>query len=171
MLPVAPLCTLCGTVTHGKQLGRTLGFPTLNVSGSFDAAPPANGVYAALCWLLPEDSAGDATACANADGLARGPVAQTAADLRPYLAVLNQGRHPTFPEGTPTVEAHLLGFDGDAYGRRVALAYGNHLRPERRFPDGAALAAQLRLDCEAARRWAAEALPGVALAGDPPSAR
>lgn len=139
-LPFAPLCTLAGTVMHGKQLGRRLGFPTLNLRYREADGLPENGVYAALCWLLP--GTGD-------------PLAP------PYLAVLNQGRHPTFPEGPPTVEAHLLDFAGDAYGREAVLCYGRYLRPEMRFPTGEALAAQLGRDCEAARRWADALTPNV----------
>ncbi len=158
-LPFTPLCVLEGVVTHGKQLGRTIGFPTLNLQADGGTASPHNGVYAALCWLLP--SQGDA--CPQPTGTEKTQAGAPCDSTRPYLAVLNQGTHPTFPEGPPTVEAHLLDFDGDAYGWRARLCYGCFLRPEMRFSGGASLAAQLCRDCENARRWAA-ALPDVPLA-------
>ena len=52
----------------------------------------------------------------------------------PAPAVVNVGRRPTFGGGETTVEAHVLDFDGDLYGRRVRLAFLARLRDERRFP-------------------------------------
>lgn len=68
-------------------------------------------------------------------------------------AVLNIGKHPTLPEGPPTIEAHLLDFDGDLYGARLSLELIGFLRGERRFPDVEALRAQVKRDIDAARRF------------------
>jgi riboflavin kinase / FMN adenylyltransferase len=122
----APLpFTLRGRTVRGKRLGTRLGFPTANlVYPPVDALPP-DGVYAARATL----------------------------DGRDYVAVLNQGRHPTAPEGRATVEAHLLGYaGGDLYGRELTLTYVSYLRPERRFQTLEALRAQLAADAEEALR-------------------
>lgn len=127
---------LCGTVEPGKRLGRTLGFPTANVRPDDPgAALPANGVYAAAFRIGSEPAA--------------------------RMCMLNQGRHPTAPGGKPTIEAHLLDFDGDLYGRRVSVEYLCFLRPERRFDSLDALAEQLRSDRDAVRGWIAAARAGT----------
>lgn len=115
-----------GRVVRGKQLGRTLGYPTANIEAEVSPAElPENGVYAAWFEL----------------------------DGRRLPCVLNQGRHPTVPEGPPTIEAHILDFTGDIYGRRVAVEYLRFLRPERRFPSLEALKAQIDADGRAARAY------------------
>ena len=121
---------LTGTVEAGKRLGTTLGFPTANVRyDPHGRAWPKEGVYVATAQL-------------NGDG-------------RVYVAILNQGHHPTAPGGAPTVEAHLLGFGGGAlYGRRITLRYQQYLRPETKFPTLAALQKQLERDRLAALEWA-----------------
>ena len=117
---------LMGTVAHGKRLGRKLGFPTANleVEGPVTAQ---NGVYAAAIWIGDE------------------PL--------PRPCMVNQGIHPTAPEGQPTIEAHLLDFSGDLYGAPARLRYLQFLRPERRFEDLDALTAQLRRDLEQTRTY------------------
>jgi len=122
-----PLFTLKGTVVSGKQLGRTLGFPTANIA--YEPAEgkdgfPKDGVYVALAEI---HGAG-----------------------RRYAAILNQGRHPTVPDGPSTIEAHLLGLDESLYGRQLTLHYLSFLRPEQTFPHLEALKNQLQHDREAA---------------------
>ena len=76
-------------------------------------------------------------------------------DGRCYTAILNQGTHPTTPEGNPTIEAHLLDFEGgDLYGRNLTLTYVQYLRPEIKFPSLEALKEQMVQDREDARAWA-----------------
>ena len=119
--------TITGTVERGKQLGRILGYPTANIRAEGDVGLPGNGVYAASILLEGEDA--------------------------PRPCMLNQGIHPTVPEGKHTIEAHLLDYDGDLYGRRVRVEYLRFLRPECRFEGLDALRAQLRRDLEATRQW------------------
>ncbi len=119
--------TFTGTVERGKQVGRQLGFPTANIRPEGAPALPENGVYAAAVLLEGEAA--------------------------PRPCMLNQGVHPTLPEGKPTIEAHLLDYAGDLYGRRVRVTYLHFLRPERRFDGPDALKAQLSRDLEAARQW------------------
>ena len=116
-----------GVIEHGKGLGHQLGFPTANLHPDGASELPANGVYAA--WILLEG------------------------ESEPRPCMLNQGLHPTVPEGKPTIEAHLLDYDGDLYGRRARVAYLHFLRPERRFDGVDALIAQLTRDLQATREW------------------
>ena len=112
---------LTGRVVYGKQLGRTLGFPTANMDVENMEACPM-GVYAGLC---------------SVDGTA-------------YRVIINIGRHPTAPEGAPTVEAHLIGYSGDLYGREISVRLVKFLRGEVKFPSLDALKQQLSRDMEAA---------------------
>jgi len=78
-----------------------------------------------------------------------------------HRAVTNVGRRPTFGDlDQPITEAHLLDFSADVYGRRVEVAFVDHLRAEQRFPSVDALRAQIARDAEAARsRLAGEREP------------
>lgn len=135
-----------GIVEQGKHLGRRLGFPTANVRPErVTGAWPANGVYVAALWLAGEEHA--------------------------WLCMLNQGVHPTAPEGKPTIEAHVLNFHGDIYGREVRVEYLRFLRPEHRFPDLAELIAQLDRDREAVHQWLAVARAGADLSPEARRAR
>ena len=120
---------LPGTVVRGAQRGRTIGFPTANLQPVSDRLlVPADGVYATRVQV------GDA-------GVAW------------HDAMTNVGTRPTVEEGGGrTIESHLLGFDGDLYGRAVRVAFHRRLRDERRFDGLDALTAQLREDAEQARR-------------------
>ncbi len=124
-----------GRVVPGKQLGSKLGFPTANIA--YDPQErqwPKEGVYVGL--------------------------AQVEGESRAYVAILNQGSHPTAPGGAPTVEAHLLGYPEHAlYGLRLALEYRAYLRPETRFPSLDALKEQLKRDQQSAILWAKENAP------------
>lgn len=132
-----------GIVEPGKQLGRRLGFPTANIRpDAKDPRLPKNGVYVAAFWIDRADPA--------------------------HMCMLNQGAHPTAPEGPPTIEAHLLDFDGDLYGRKVRVEYLHFLRPERRFGSLGALVDQLSQDREAVRAWVQSARTAQA---DDPAAR
>ena len=118
---------LKGCIVYGKQLGRTLGFPTANLAP--DVMPdvmPENGVYAG--WFYLED------------------------ENRKLPCVLNQGRHPTVPEGAPTIEAHVLDFSGDLYGKCVTVEFHRFLRAEIRFSSVEELREQIEKDRDRARR-------------------
>lgn len=98
---------LRGSVRHGKGLGRTLGFPTVNIVPAEGILLPAYGVYATKVTLE---------------------------DGRSYPAATNVGVRPTVEdEKRVTVEAFLLDFQGDVYGQRVSLEFYRRLRGERRF--------------------------------------
>ena len=107
-----------GIVVKGKQLGRTIGFPTANIRPESWEGHGPNGVYAAWC---------------SVDG-ARHP------------GMLNIGLHPTVPEGAPTVEINLFGFHDDIYGMRATVETVAYLRGEVRFHSVDELRAQLERD-------------------------
>jgi riboflavin kinase/FMN adenylyltransferase len=69
-----------------------------------------------------------------------------------YPAAISVGPPPSFPEATAELEAHLLGFRGDLYGRTMRVEFLGHLRPQRRFDSAAELAAAIRDDVETVRR-------------------
>lgn len=117
---------ISGRVTHGKGLGRRLGFPTANVIPDGRLLLPANGVYAADAEL-------------------------PSGEVR--RAVVNVGRAPTVGDAFPvTVEAYITDFDGDLYDSEVTLDFLHRLRDERKFPSVEELTEQIRADVEAARR-------------------
>ena len=107
-----------GIVVKGKQLGRTIGFPTANIRPESWQGQGPNGVYAAWCTL---------------DGVR-------------WPGMLNIGLHPTVPEGAPTVEINLFGFHDDIYGMRAVVETVAYLRSEVRFGSVDELRAQLEFD-------------------------
>lgn len=128
-----------GTVIPGARRGRELGFPTANLDG-VEAMIPADGVYAAWATLADD------------------PV--------PRPAAVHIGPNATFGESARSVEAHLIGFDGDIYGRKLALDLLERVRPTRRFDNVDDLVAQIADDVNRARQLCALMPPGDA--SDPP---
>lgn len=117
--------TISGTVIHGLQNGRKMGFPTANLGPYCEFMQiPADGVYSAL---------------ATVDG-------------ETWPAMLNIGFRPTFHGNARTIEAHLLGFDRDIYFHELKLEFVDYLRPERRFSSPQQLAAQLEADRDKVRQ-------------------
>lgn len=123
-----------GPVIEGDRRGRTIGFPTANVAIGDEMLMPADGIYAGHLQPLDADS-----------GLADGAALPSAI----YL-----GHRPTFyDEGAATLlEVHVLDFEGDLYGQRVAVRLQHRIRDDIAFDGVDALAAQLALDCAEARR-------------------
>ncbi len=115
---------LTGEVVMGDRRGRTIGFPTANLSVWEEQILPANGVYAAYAWV----------------------------DGRRYLAATNVGVRPTVNGQTITVEAHLLDFDRELYGRPLKLAFVRRIRPEQKFDDLDRLKAQIQADVQKTRK-------------------
>jgi riboflavin kinase/FMN adenylyltransferase len=127
---------LSGRVTEGDRLGRQLGFPTANVPLDPMILPPPLGVYAARAEVAAPDSSG------RSGGELGGEAG--------YQAVVNIGTRPTVaPEQRDlTLEAHLLDFDGDLYGKEIRVSILRHIRNERRFESLEALKAQVNRDIE-----------------------
>jgi riboflavin kinase/FMN adenylyltransferase len=114
--------TVEGRVERGDQRGRTIGFPTANVSleGYLE---PALGVYAVRVEL----------------------------GGRLHDGVANFGRRPTFDKKDVLLEVHVFGFEGDIYGQPIVVSFIEFLRPEMKFAGLDALKAQITRDCETAR--------------------
>ena len=109
---------LSGTVVAGHGRGGPLGFPTANLELPAGMAVPADGIYAAWAHVAGER----------------------------YMAATSIGVRPTFGAGERTVEAFILDFDGDLYGREVGLEFVGWLRPEERFDTVELLQAQVQRD-------------------------
>jgi riboflavin kinase/FMN adenylyltransferase len=115
--------TISGQVAHGDARGKTLGYPTANLTPEEDQAIPADGVYA-CCALL---------------------------DNRSYNAVLNIGVRPTFRGEQRTIEVFIMDFEGDLYGRDLEIEMVDRLRDEMKFPGPEELKTQLTKDVELAK--------------------
>ncbi|MDE7115728.1 MAG: riboflavin biosynthesis protein RibF [Muribaculaceae bacterium] len=112
--------SISGIVTHGRELGRRLGFPTANIQTDASLLLPAPGVYAA-------------------DAVLR--------DGSRHRAVVNIGTAPTVSQGLPmTTEAHLTDFSGNLYDSELRLEFLRRLRDEQRFPDLDALKERIAND-------------------------
>jgi riboflavin kinase/FMN adenylyltransferase len=116
---------LSGTVVHGDERGRELGFPTANLVPEETLACPGHGVYAC--------------------------VAQTDS-LGPAPAAVSIGVRPTFNTGRgELIEAYILDFNGEIYGSELRLRFLERLRGERRFNDADALVEQMHRDVQRTR--------------------
>ena len=122
--------SLRGLVVRGEGRGRQLGFPTANlVVASSEKLIPATGIYAVS----------GVTRSGSFDG------------------ALHLGPRPTFRGSPPTIELHLLDFDGDLYGEVIRVDFMKRLRDVRPFDGVGALIAQMREDVGEARSALARA--------------
>lgn len=114
---------ITGKVVEGKQLGRTIGFPTANVE-VYDEKKliPATGVYVVDAHMPHLD--------------------------KTYRAMLNIGRRPTVDvaDAPISIEAHVIDFDGNLYGKELRIEFLKFIRPEQAFDSLEALIAQLHHD-------------------------
>lgn len=152
-----------GTVVHGEERGRTIGFPTANLSQDVFGYLPVDGVYAG--WLVDLGKAGD-EAGKPADGIATA-YDSSSMDARlaphsPYRwpAAISIGTKPTFNEATGmherVVEAYAITDDWlDLYGHQVRVEFAGFLRPQIRFASADDLAAELRRNVEETKRLTA----------------
>jgi riboflavin kinase / FMN adenylyltransferase len=113
-----------GHVRQGFRRGRTIGFPTANLTLG-DYLRPAFGVYAVRAWLADEN--------------------------RWVGGAANLGRRPTVAGETENLEVHLFDYQGDLYGKPLRVQLVEHIRPERKFSGLDELKAQIARDSEAAR--------------------
>ena len=120
--------TILGTVVHGDNLGRKIGYPTANLSAHSEQFPP-NGVYFAEAWIN--------------DVL--------------YHGVVNLGYRPTVKrdKSERVLEIYLLDFNRDIYGEDVEIRFIRYLRAEREFDSLDSLAQQIDADVRLARELCA----------------
>ncbi|MDX2254815.1 MAG: bifunctional riboflavin kinase/FAD synthetase [Pseudanabaenaceae cyanobacterium bins.39] len=121
---------LIGIVEQGKQLGRTIGFPTANLAVPANKCLPRQGVYAVQVNIL---------------GASHGEKS----------GVMNIGMRPTVDaQGDRlTIEVHLLDWQGDLYGQQMSVKIIKFIRPEQKFNGLAALTAQIHQDCQTAKQY------------------
>ncbi len=116
-----------GVVIHGEKRGRTLGFPTINLS--LDGLHlPKYGIYSTKVNIL--------------SGKFKGSV----------KGVASLGERPTFGKNAPNFEVHLLDFSGDLYGTEVSVELIKFQRKEEKYTGSQSLIEQMSLDCEIARK-------------------
>lgn len=114
-----------GVVVEGDRRGRTIGFPTANLTVPPDRIYPATGIY----------------------------VTRTSVGDRAYGSVTNIGYRPTVNDRGFLIETNLFDFTGDLYGQRIRVELIYRLRDEKKFSGLAELTAQIGRDAEAAREF------------------
>lgn len=112
--------TIPGRVLHGREVGRSIGFPTANIVPKRGFAIPPDGVYATVTKISGE--------------LIKG--------------VTNIGRNPTFGNNRRSVETHLFDVTGDFYGSLIDVTFVKKLRDEVKFESAEALSRQIGKDKE-----------------------
>jgi riboflavin kinase/FMN adenylyltransferase len=135
-LMMARLHEISGRVIAGDRRGRQIGFPTANLEVEM-LQRPKDGVYAVVARILDDPDA------PRLDGVA------------------NLGERPTFEAGH-AVEVHLLGFDGELYGKRMRIGFAARLRGEMKFDGPQALRRQIERDCDQAKNALQHVSPELA---------
>ncbi len=107
-----------GTVVEGRKSGREIGYPTINMLLPKDILQPKGGVYSSRATI---------------DGVV-------------YKGVTNIGAHPTFGDYSDNVETHLIGYNGNLYGRTVILELVDFIRETRRFSSPWELMRRIAID-------------------------
>jgi 3,4-dihydroxy 2-butanone 4-phosphate synthase/GTP cyclohydrolase II len=121
-----------GIVIHGEQRGRQLGYPTANLRMPDNVVIPGDGVYAGRVVLLNDDGSG--------------PEAKSLG-----IAAVSIGNNPTFAGRYRSIEAFILDFDGDLYGKLLGVEFCHRLRGMKRFDTEDNLIAQIAIDVTRAR--------------------
>jgi riboflavin kinase/FMN adenylyltransferase len=113
-------------VIHGKKLGRTIGFPTMNLKVAHKH-PALSGIYVVRVHGLAE---------------------------RPLPAVASIGVRPTIDDsGRVLLETHVLDYAEQAYGKLIRVEFLKKLRNEEKYSDLPTLTAAIGRDAEQARAW------------------
>ena len=118
--------SVTGEVVRGKGVGVTMGFPTANIKLDNDKQPLREGVYGGHIFI----------------------------DGKRYDTVINFGPRPTFGGTETVVEAYILDYDGDLYGKTVTLFFDTFIREIRKFFSAEELIKQIRSDAESLKNAA-----------------
>ena len=117
---------ISGTVKHGNKIGRTIGFPTINLIPTENKLLPAYGVY--ITKVMIDDIV--------------------------YHGITNVGMKPTIDGQNPVgIETHIFDFNQDVYERNVVVTFIKRIREERKFKNLDALLEQMRKDVNTARYY------------------
>lgn len=114
-----------GEVVKGNQIGRTIGFPTVNQFLDEGMVSPSNGVYVTTCTF----------------------------DNKTYPSITNVGVKPTIGVYKKNVETHIFDYSGDLYGKTVVVEFLKKTRDEQKFDSFEELKEQISKDCIVARRF------------------
>ncbi|MFT6106679.1 MAG: riboflavin kinase/FMN adenylyltransferase [Rickettsiales bacterium] len=109
---------ICGTIIRGKQLARTIGFPTANFLPQKDLIKPKFGVYKAKVFV----------------------------DKKDYSAILNFGIKPTFNGSEPLFEVHIFDFNQEIYDKEIVVELIDFIREEKKFSGIEELKTQIQKD-------------------------
>ena len=110
---------LCGEVCHGREVGRTIGFPTANISVPHDKILPPRGVY----------------------------ITRVTLDGKVYGGITNIGSRPTLQNGEDvSIETNILGLQQEIYGKQIQIELLKFVRPEQTFADLDALRKAIERD-------------------------
>lgn len=116
--------SVTGQVIHGEKLGRTLGFPTINLGGTIDQfVLPKPGIYLGIVEIESDDL-----------------------ENEQWKVLISAGYRPTVDGETYLVEAYLINFSGDLYDKQVSLTFLSFLRDEIKFSNLDLLIEQMKLD-------------------------
>lgn len=116
---------IAGEVVVGNRLGKSIGFPTSNLSIDMQMVTPPNGVYVTYCIY----------------------------NGKKYPSVTNVGVKPTIGEFTKNIETHIFNFDKELYGKKITVEFIKKTRDEKKFDSIDALSQQIKRDCENAREY------------------
>lgn len=114
-----------GRVVHGKERGRKMGFPTVNLCPNPEMVPPKNGVYVTKVLF---------------DGIEK-------------TGITNIGYNPTFNNCSLTVETYILDFEGNLYDKIIELKFFDRMRDEKKYESMDDLSSQLNMDKIFAQRF------------------
>ncbi|MBD1572819.1 bifunctional riboflavin kinase/FAD synthetase [Vibrio sp. S17_S38] len=127
-----------GRVSHGRKLGRTIGFPTANIPLKRNVSP-VSGVY--VVKVFGAEKLGSTEKCLNQFVVG---------------GVANIGNRPTVNGVRQQLEVHLFDFKQNLYGKQLEVVLLHKLRDEKKFDDFGLLKQQIELDAQAARVWLLE---------------
>jgi riboflavin kinase/FMN adenylyltransferase len=116
---------ILGTVIHGKKLGRTIGFPTINILATMDRIYPPNGVYLTSIHVYDKE----------------------------YMGITNIGYNPTVNGTQKMIETYIFDFEENIYGQEVTVTFHCYLRKEQKFASLEDLVKQLEKDKETAKSF------------------
>ncbi|MCF0142998.1 MAG: bifunctional riboflavin kinase/FAD synthetase [Parasporobacterium sp.] len=118
--------SIMGPILKGKQLGRTIGFPTINFAAPREKVLPPNGVYATY----------------------------TVIDGETFESISNVGIRPTFDDGEErTVETNIFDFDRDVYGKIAEVKFCTFIRAERKFSSADELMEEIQRNTVQVKQW------------------
>ncbi len=120
--------SVSGEVVKGKQLGRTIGFPTANIMYPKETVIPMEGVY----------------------------ITQSKIGNNKYYSITNVGKKPTVMDNIPNIETAIGDFSEDIYGKTIEIEFCRFIRKTEKFDSLDALKNQLKLDMETAKKFYSE---------------